>query len=189
MRLQALCCGHQEERWWRRRGLNPRPPRCERGALPAELLPHLRAGKHSRRFPPGLSMPPAMFRQHGAEGAAGPLPPSMAPAALARPWASGFRRASGGAGEKTMDGRGPVAEWKPPASTEAQYFCTRMGERGALLRRAFSCAGGVGSRTGRGGERFSGIANRPHVIRGQRLNIKKVHGNRHFPVDTENAIF
>jgi hypothetical protein len=33
--------GLQEEtRWWRRRGLNPRPPRCERGALPAELLPH-----------------------------------------------------------------------------------------------------------------------------------------------------
>jgi hypothetical protein len=35
--------------------LNPRPPRCERGALPAELLPHLRAGKHSRRFPLELS--------------------------------------------------------------------------------------------------------------------------------------
>jgi hypothetical protein len=44
------------ERWWRRRGLNPRPPRCERGALPAELLPHLRAGKHSLRFPPALSI-------------------------------------------------------------------------------------------------------------------------------------
>ena len=29
------------EKWWRRRDLNPRPPRCERGALPAELLPHL----------------------------------------------------------------------------------------------------------------------------------------------------
>src|SRR6266849_1449313 len=26
--------------WWSRRDLNPRPPRCERGALPAELLPH-----------------------------------------------------------------------------------------------------------------------------------------------------
>ena len=35
--------------------MNPRPPRCERGALPAELLPHLRAGKHSRRFPLELS--------------------------------------------------------------------------------------------------------------------------------------
>ncbi len=27
--------------WWSRRGSNPRPPRCERGALPAELLPHI----------------------------------------------------------------------------------------------------------------------------------------------------
>jgi hypothetical protein len=27
---------------WSRRDLNPRPPRCERGALPAELLPHRR---------------------------------------------------------------------------------------------------------------------------------------------------
>ena len=36
--------------------MNPRPPRCERGALPTELLPHLRAGKHSRRFPPALSI-------------------------------------------------------------------------------------------------------------------------------------
>src|ERR1700687_5359475 len=26
--------------WWRRRGSNPRPPHCERGALPAELRPH-----------------------------------------------------------------------------------------------------------------------------------------------------
>ena len=31
----------EKKRWWRRRGLNPRPPRCERGALPTELLPHL----------------------------------------------------------------------------------------------------------------------------------------------------
>ena len=38
-------------------------------------------------------------------------------------------------------------------------------------------------------ERFPGIANRPHVIREQRVNIKKVHGIRHFPVDTGNAIF
>ena len=26
--------------WWSRRESNPRPPRCERGALPSELLPH-----------------------------------------------------------------------------------------------------------------------------------------------------
>ena len=36
---------------------------------------------------------------------------------------------------------------------------------------------------------FQGIENRPHVIRGARLNIKKVYGNRHFPVDTLNPIF
>src|SRR3990172_7080523 len=44
---------HRPERegWWRRRGLNPRPPRCERGALPTELLPHL-AVSHSLRFGP-----------------------------------------------------------------------------------------------------------------------------------------
>jgi hypothetical protein len=27
-------------KWWSRRDLNPRPLRCERSALPAELLPH-----------------------------------------------------------------------------------------------------------------------------------------------------
>ena len=39
------------ETWWRRRGLNPRPPRCERGALPTELLPHL-ADHYTPRFDP-----------------------------------------------------------------------------------------------------------------------------------------
>ncbi len=29
-----------EKKWWSRRDSNPRPPRCERGALPTELLPH-----------------------------------------------------------------------------------------------------------------------------------------------------
>ena len=29
--------------WWSRWGSNPRPPHCERGALPTELLPHARA--------------------------------------------------------------------------------------------------------------------------------------------------
>ena len=28
------------EIWWTRGDSNPRPPRCERGALPAELLAH-----------------------------------------------------------------------------------------------------------------------------------------------------
>jgi hypothetical protein len=61
-RLRASCYGghhpklRRSEGWWRRRGLNPRPPRCERGALPAELLPHLLAGKHSRRFRSALSI-------------------------------------------------------------------------------------------------------------------------------------
>ena len=39
--------------WWSRRDLNPRPPRCERGALPAELLPHRRRDGNycpNRRF-------------------------------------------------------------------------------------------------------------------------------------------
>src|SRR5579862_497894 len=30
----------RETGWWSRRDLNPRPLRCERSALPAELLPH-----------------------------------------------------------------------------------------------------------------------------------------------------
>src|SRR6266850_6810399 len=29
------------EGWWTARGSNPRPPRCERGALPAELAAHV----------------------------------------------------------------------------------------------------------------------------------------------------
>ena len=33
--LYTICV----RRWWRRRGLNPRPPDCEPGALPAELRP------------------------------------------------------------------------------------------------------------------------------------------------------
>jgi len=55
-----------------------------------------------------------------------------------------------------------------------------------------SCAlisGGKESRAGRGRGRFPGIANRPTVIRGTQVNIKKVYGNQHFPVDTQNAIF
>ena len=33
-----------EMKWWRVGDLNPRPPRCERGALPAELTPHAQKG-------------------------------------------------------------------------------------------------------------------------------------------------
>jgi hypothetical protein len=36
---------------------------------------------------------------------------------------------------------------------------------------------------------FPGIANHPRVIRGEWMNIKKVYGNRHFPVDTANVNF
>src|SRR5512143_115416 len=33
--------------WWTRRDSNPRPPHCERGALPAELLAHVRCLRES----------------------------------------------------------------------------------------------------------------------------------------------
>src|SRR5439155_11376104 len=36
------------KRWWTRRDSNPRPPRCERGALPAELLAHEQLKNFSR---------------------------------------------------------------------------------------------------------------------------------------------
>ncbi len=45
--------GQTRVKWWSRRDSNPRPPRCERGALPAELLPH--RGVTRRRAPPGGS--------------------------------------------------------------------------------------------------------------------------------------
>ena len=35
--------------WWTRGDSNPRPPRCERGALPAELLAHEQQENFSRR--------------------------------------------------------------------------------------------------------------------------------------------
>lgn len=53
--------------WWSRRDSNPRPPRCERGALPAELLPHsgvacpIAVGRFRRR----VSYP----RRHGPASA------------------------------------------------------------------------------------------------------------------------
>ena len=34
-------------RWWRRRGLNPRPLGCEPNALPAELRPHVVLRKYT----------------------------------------------------------------------------------------------------------------------------------------------
>jgi hypothetical protein len=46
-----------------------------------------------------------------------------------------------------------------------------------------------GRRAGHGNGRFSGIANRPLMVRGGQVNIKKVYGNRYFPVDTTNTSF
>jgi hypothetical protein len=37
------------EIWWTRGDSNPRPPRCERGALPAELLAHEQRSNFSKR--------------------------------------------------------------------------------------------------------------------------------------------
>src|SRR5438445_7788560 len=38
--------------WWTRGDSNPRPPRCERGALPAELLAHEQQLNFSKRRRP-----------------------------------------------------------------------------------------------------------------------------------------
>ena len=40
------------KRWWTRPGSNRRPPRCERGALPAELLAHEQQLNFSKRGRP-----------------------------------------------------------------------------------------------------------------------------------------
>ena len=74
----------------------------------------------------------------------------------------------------------PPRPLRDPSRVFAQEAAPDKGSRRARLPRTAISS----SRKGR----FSGIANRPHVIRERRLNIKKVHGNRHFPVDTENAI-
>jgi len=96
------------------------------------------------------------------------------------PW----RRKIGG---NNVERRSPLRMESPPRPLRgpsrafAQEAAPDKGSRRARLPgSAIPC-----SRKGR----FPGIANRPHVIRGRRENIKKVYGNRHFPVDTENAIF
>ena len=38
--------------WWTRGDSNPRPPRCERGALPAELLAHEQQTNFSKHLLP-----------------------------------------------------------------------------------------------------------------------------------------
>ena len=37
--LRTICRSQRQHRWWRRTGLNRRPPACKAGALPAELIP------------------------------------------------------------------------------------------------------------------------------------------------------
>ncbi len=66
--------------WWRGRGSNPRPPHCERGALPAELPPHAKPeiihGRPTLRDPaapraPGLTgvnRPPGRNRRMRLQG-------------------------------------------------------------------------------------------------------------------------
>jgi hypothetical protein len=75
----------------------------------------------------------------------------------------------------------PPRSLRDPARTCAREFAPGKGSRRARLPRTADSS----SRKGR----FSGIANRPHVIRWRPVNIKIVHGIRHFPVDTLNAIF
>ena len=229
--------------------MNPRPPRCERGALPAELLPHLRAGKHSRRFAPVLSIrarPCSSQRPPSCRFSAGGLPargnppsvvPSVCPTAgvpqgahFIREW--GALRFSGGAGNRAKTIKffavlpiNVLRKYPRPGGTtlltrwrREKYlpWRKRIGGNNVTMRSplrmgspphphpelsralAQETAPGKGSRraaltrtaiSSSRNERFSGIANHPHVIRGRGVNIKIVHGNRYFPVDTANAIF
>jgi len=71
------------------------------------------------------------LRVHGAEGGAG---------------GSTQRRMERGRGcvERNRSERSKVAnvaEWKPPASTEAQYSCARTNDRGRPLRRSVNTSG------------------------------------------------
>ena len=90
-------------------------------------------------------------------------------------------------GENSVEVRSPL-RMEPPARSlrGPSRMWTRESTQGKGSRRARLPRTATSSSRH---ERFSGIANRSHVIRGKRLDIKKVHGNRHFPVDTVNAIF
>ena len=239
--------------------MNPRPPRCERGALPAELLPHLLAGKHSRRFVLALSIRghpglPLRLRRLGGRGSVRGSPRDESARLCPR-----FSYGGGTPGSAVRPGVGRFPSLRPPPSAPPpdvgagnppkamKFFSTlpiivlsvppgsrgnallarrqpkntlprrkRIGgkivETSSLLRResplrtlcdpSRMCARkslpGKGSRGIRRTRtaipstpksRFSSIANRPHVIRGQRANIKKVYGIRYFPIDTEYAYF
>jgi hypothetical protein len=89
--------------------------------------------------------------------------------------------------ENNVEMRSPLRMESPPRSLRApSRACARESAPGKGSRRARLPRTAIFSSRK---EHFSGIANRPHVIREQRFNIKKVHGIRHFPVDTVNAIF
>ena len=150
--------------------MNPRPPRCERGALPAELLPHPRAVMHSRRSHLALSIRGQRTAGHSCQGDIAGSDP-------------------GG-----RFGVSPTAGKSVPRAIK--FFSAlpiKVPGPSRLPEDARSSPGGGGKGsaadgTARNGH-FSGIANRSPVIRGARMNIKKVYGNRYFPVDTANANF
>jgi len=77
-------------------------------------------------------------------------------------------------------------ETPPRSLSDPSRLCARESTPGKGSRRA--CLPLTSISSSRKG-RFSGIANRPHVIKWQRVNIKKVYGIRYFPVDTANAYF
>jgi hypothetical protein len=90
-------------------------------------------------------------------------------------------------GGNDVEMRSPLRMESPPRSLhDPSRGCGRESPPGKGSRRARLPGTAISS--SRNGCSW-GIANRPHVIREQRLNIKIVYGNRHFPVDTENAIF
>ena len=90
-------------------------------------------------------------------------------------------------GGNDVEMRSPLRMESPPRSLrDPSHTCARESTPGKGSRRARLPRTAISSsRKGR----FSGIANRPRVIRERRVNIKKVHGIRHFPVDTLNSIF
>ena len=85
--------------WWSRRDSNPRPPRCERGALPAELLPHGREDAYCTR--PASARQPAGYQgtlwpERGSTGRGQPSSMRAASRALragSSPW---FRKIRSG---------------------------------------------------------------------------------------------
>ena len=189
--------------------MNPRPPRCERGALPAELLPHLRADMHSLRSPLALSIrahiAPSRGTLNGSYGGAREILQNnkvfLRAADQCIEQVPGFGRKHAPCpvatennlpqreqiGENDMEMRSPHRMESPPrslralSSENARISAPGKGSRHMRLP-------GTAVFPPRKGH-FSCIANRPSVIRRIRMNIKKVYGNRHFPVDTAEVNF